>query len=133
MGTILSQIGCFVLGAVAVLLVLNLLAHRRTKSKKKGSAEKPKRFHLEKSTVLAILCLALGGGSIVAYWVALFLGLYPDASVAVKSLEIVVGGLLSYCLYQFGLKNSRNKYGVDADGNPYKQKLTGDDDSTGVG
>ncbi len=132
MGVILSQAGCFVLGAAAVLLVLNLLAHRQMKSKKKGSAEK-KRFHLEKSTVLAILCLALGGGSIVAYWVALFRGLYPDASVAVKSLEIVVGGLLSYCLYQFGLKNSRNKYGVDADGNPYKQKLTGDDDSTGVG
>lgn len=130
---ILSHAASFGLGALVLLLVLNLAATRQRKAKKKSTAEKQKRARIEKSTVLAILCLLLGGGSIVAYWVALFRGLYPDASVAVKSLEIVVGGLLSYCLYQFGLKNSRNKYGVDSDGNPYKQKLTGDDESTGVG
>ena len=47
----------------------------------------------------------------------------PDATIAVTCITVVIGSLLSYFLYQFGLKNSRNKYGVDAEGNPYKQKI----------
>ena len=74
----------------------------------------------ETSKVLAALCFFLGGGSIVAYWAAVFTDKSPDSSVAVQSLITVIGAVLSYCLYQFGLKNSRNKYGVDQDGNPYK-------------
>ena len=49
--------------------------------------------------------------------------LMPDATVAVTCITVVIGSLLSYFLYQFGLKNSRNKYGVDSEGNPYKQKI----------
>ena len=49
--------------------------------------------------------------------------LMPDATVAVTCITVVIGSLLSYFLYQFGLKNSRNKYGIDSDGNPYKQKI----------
>lgn len=47
----------------------------------------------------------------------------PDPTIAVTCITVVIGALLSYFLYQFGLKNSRNKYGVDAEGNPYKQKI----------
>lgn len=82
--------------------------------------KKRKPIHVEKSTVLAALCFLLGGGSIVAYWAAVFMDKSPDSSVAVQSLITVIGAVLSYCLYQFGLKNSRNKYGVDADGQPFK-------------
>lgn len=31
---------------------------------------------------------------------------------------------MSYLMYQFGLKNSRNKFGIDSDGNPYKQNIS---------
>jgi hypothetical protein len=28
---------------------------------------------------------------------------------------------MSYLLYQMGLKNSRNKYGIDSEGQPFKR------------
>ncbi|WP_298029649.1 hypothetical protein [uncultured Dysosmobacter sp.] len=122
---------------VCMIVCLGLGYHVGEKSASwngnRSKKAKRKSRHIEKSTVLAVICVLLGGGSIVAYWVAVFRGFYPDASVATTSLQIVVGGVLSYCLYQFGLKNSRNKYGVDTEGNPYKQKLTGEDDPGGVG
>ena len=47
----------------------------------------------------------------------------PDATLAVTAMSVVVGALLSYLLYQMGLKNSRNKYGIDEDGQPFKSKV----------
>ena len=49
--------------------------------------------------------------------------LLPDPTIAVTCITVVIGALLSYFLYQFGLKNSRNKYGVDSEGQPYQQKV----------
>lgn len=45
----------------------------------------------------------------------------PDSTLAVVSLSTVIASLVSYLLYQAGLKNSRNKYGIDADGQPFKR------------
>lgn len=47
----------------------------------------------------------------------------PDPTLPVTCVSLVLASFLSYCLYQFGLKNSRNKYGVDEHGQPYKQKI----------
>lgn len=47
----------------------------------------------------------------------------PDATLAVTCVSMLLGAFLSYCLYQFGLKNSRNKYGIDSDGQPYRHKI----------
>lgn len=47
----------------------------------------------------------------------------PDASVAVTCVQVVIAALLSYLLYQAGLKHSRNKYGIDADGQPFRTKI----------
>jgi hypothetical protein len=41
---------------------------------------------------------------------------------------------MSYLFYQFGLKNSRNKFGIDNDGQPYSQRVSdlyGDDNTIG--
>lgn len=46
----------------------------------------------------------------------------PDPGVAVACVTTVIGALMSYLLYQAGLKNSRNKYGVDPEGQPFKTK-----------
>ena len=51
----------------------------------------------------------------------------PDVTLAVVSVSTVIASLVSYLLYQAGLKNSRNKYGIDADGQPFKTKI---EDST---
>lgn len=45
----------------------------------------------------------------------------PDATLPVSLVTGVLAGLVSYCLYQFGLKNSRNKYGIREDGEPYRE------------
>ena len=47
----------------------------------------------------------------------------PDATIAVTCIQVVIGALLSYLLYNAGLKNSRNKYGVDAEGQPFKTEI----------
>ena len=65
--------------------------------------------------VYAILCG-------VAYYIAIFMDKSPDSALAVQSCITLLGGYLSYCLYQFGLKNSRNKYSIDENGQPYKEK-----------
>lgn len=44
----------------------------------------------------------------------------PDVTLAVTCVSTVIASLISYLLYQAGLKNSRNKYGVDSEGQPYK-------------
>lgn len=44
----------------------------------------------------------------------------PDATLAVVNVSTVIASLVSYLLYQAGLKNSRNKYGIDSDGQPFK-------------
>lgn len=43
----------------------------------------------------------------------------PDATLAVTCVTTILAALMSYCLYQWGLKNSRNKYGVDSEGEPF--------------
>lgn len=48
----------------------------------------------------------------------------PDATLAVTSVTTVIASLMSYLLYQMGLKNSRNKYGIDSEGQPFKRKET---------
>lgn len=57
----------------------------------------------------------------------------PDASLAIVCVTTVLASLISYLLYQAGLKNSRNKYGVDSEGHPYRLKQTDPDESNTVG
>lgn len=45
----------------------------------------------------------------------------PDPSLAIAFVKTVIAALLSYLLYQAGLKNSRNKYGIDEDGRPFNE------------
>ena len=55
------------------------------------------------------------------------MGFEPDPELAVQSVITIVGAFLSYVLYQFGLKSSRNKYGIDPDGQPFKTKINDED------
>ena len=45
--------------------------------------------------------------------------LTPVPEVAVECIRGILVTILIYCSYQFGNKNSRNKYGIDVDGVPY--------------
>ena len=51
----------------------------------------------------------------------------PEPTLAVVNVSTVIASLVSYLLYQAGLKNSRNKYGIDSDGVPFEYKNQNDD------
>lgn len=50
----------------------------------------------------------------------------PDAALPIAGITFIFSPIVSYLVYQFGLKNSRNKYGVDENGEPYIREIGGD-------
>lgn len=60
---------------------------------------------------------------LVEYAIASGAPIIPDGTVPVAAITVIVSAFVSYCMYQFGLKNSRNKYGVDETGQPYKSSI----------
>lgn len=50
----------------------------------------------------------------------------PDAALPIAGITFIFSPIVSYLVYQFGLKNSRNKYGVDENGEPYIRGIGGD-------
>lgn len=43
----------------------------------------------------------------------------PDSTLPVTGITSILVPIISYLLYQFKLKNSRNKYGISESGVPY--------------
>jgi hypothetical protein len=84
---------------------------------------KKKKFEWSKLVCGLIVFYGIANG--VVYNIAVFMDKMPDSALAVQSITTIIGGYMSYLLYQFGLKNSRNKFGIDSDGNPYKQDMSG--------
>lgn len=78
---------------------------------------------VEWSKLICGLIVLYGIANGVIYNVAIFMDKLPDSALAVQSISTIIGGYMSYLLYQFGLKNSRNKFGIDEEGNPYKQNV----------
>lgn len=85
------------------------------------------KIKFEWSKIICGLIVLYGIANGVVYNIAVFMDKMPDPSLAVQSVTTIIGGYMSYLLYQFGLKNSRNKFGIDSDGNPYKEKMYGED------
>jgi hypothetical protein len=85
----------------------------------------------EWSKIVCGLIIVYGVANGVLYNVAVFMDKCPDSALAVQSVTTIIGGYMSYLLYQFGLKNSRNKFGIDDEGVPYSQRVSdlyGDDE-----
>lgn len=80
-----------------------------------------KKFEWSKFVCGLIVLYGIANG--VLYHVAVFMDKMPDPTLAVQSVTTIIGGYLSYLMYQFGLKNSRNKFGIDSEGNPFKQDI----------
>lgn len=89
------------------------MVNRRRKKKKK----------IEWSKIICGLIVLYGINNGIVYNMAMLAEKTPDPALAVQSITTIIGGYMSYLLYQFGLKNSRNKFGIDEEGNPYKRDL----------
>ena len=97
-----------------------------------GKRKKYKKFEWSKLICGLIILYGIANG--VVYNIAVFMDKMPDSALAVQSVTTIIGGYMSYLLYQFGLKNSRNKFGIDGEGTPYSQKVSdvyGNDDMCG--
>lgn len=109
-----------------------------TQSKKKTKKTvKTKKLNIEFSKILTttviIVCSGVAIWSTIKYYllveVAINTGndILPDATLPVACITTILGAVLSYSLYQFGLKNSRNRYGVDESGQPFKTAVEYED------
>ena len=88
--------------------------------------KKKKKKDFSKVIMAIILIFGLANG--VMYHIEILCGFQPDPALAVQSVITIVGSFVSYVLYSFGLKNSRNKYGVDETGEPWKIKAYDDEE-----
>ena len=79
-----------------------------------------KKSKFEWSKFLCGLIVVYGMANGVMYHIEVMMDKMPDSSLAVQCVVTIVGGFMSYLLYQLGLKNSRNKYGIDSEGQPFK-------------
>lgn len=80
------------------------------------------RIKTEFSKFIVIMAVLIALANLGLYWLAIFMGYEPDSAVPLSSMVQIFGAILSYCLYQLGLKHSRNKYGIDENGQPFKEK-----------
>ena len=60
-----------------------------------------------------LILLSVGVWDRIMYWIALWAELFPDPTILTTSTIYIFGGFVTYCGYQFGLKNSRDRYGVE--------------------
>lgn len=99
----------------------------------KKEAVKNKKFEFSKFLCLAmcVVFITLGSWMIAKYYnliqmsIEINSSVMPDAALPIAGISFIFAPMMSYLLYQGGLKNSRNKYGIDADGQPYC--IQGDD------
>ena len=91
-----------------------------------------KKKKTETSKILCVVCLAvfltLTVFSVVSYHINELVAIRngaeaPSATIPLALVWADVGFYLSYCGYNGFLKNSRNKYGVDNNGQPYQQQV----------
>lgn len=74
---------------------------------------------MEFSKRLSIILIVFGMLGVIASYVLAFLGKETNYTVTVSLItEIMVTGI-AYLTYQYKLKDSRNKHGVDEEGVPY--------------
>lgn len=80
----------------------------------------------EFSKTIVVTAVVIAVFNIILYWIAIFKGFQPDSAMPISAMVQIFGAILSYCLYQYGLKNSRNKYGIDENGQPFKEEINYD-------
>lgn len=86
---------------------------------------KKKEFSKIACTIASIVFVFIGVWMIVQYYNLVELAIQmgsdslPDVTLPVTGITSILVPFISYLVYQFKLKNSRNKYGINENGVPY--------------
>ena len=99
------------------------------KQKNKMTKKQKREFSKAICTIAFVLFSVIGVWMIYRYFSLMELAIstnsvvMPDASLPIAGITFILAPVGSYLLYQLGLKNSRNKYGVDEYGEPYARPV----------
>ena len=74
---------------------------------------------MEFSQKITIFLIGFGVCGVIAHFTLLFLGKQSSDLVVVTMITEVVMTCYGYLMYQYGLKESRNKYKLNKDGMPF--------------
>lgn len=92
-----------------------------TKRKKKNKKEFSKLF----CAIASLVFVFIGCWMIWKYYSLVEMAIQmdssstPDSALPIAGITAIITPMISYLLYQFKLKNSRNKYGINEQGVPY--------------
>lgn len=106
---------------------------RRRTARKKALAEARAVKKTEFSKKLAAWAVCVATLSVVASYTLAALGCETVGDVTVAVFTGCIGYLVTYAGKSLGEKMSRNKHGLDADGNPYTAPEADPDDEATVG
>lgn len=81
----------------------------------------------QKLTLGLIIFCAIG---VVASYILAFVGKDINEAVTISLITTIMGSCLSYFIYQFKLKDSRNRHHVDKDGIPFENIEKENEDDT---
>lgn len=84
-------------------------------------ARRKKKRRTEFKKKLLVWVVVTTSVCIVADYILSACGLEPPSGVTNTLVETCIGALIAYCLATLGEKHSRNKYGLDRNGNPREQ------------
>ena len=90
----------------------------KEKPQKQQAKRKKKRKPWEFSKRLAAWCVAIATAAAMASYVLAFLGLDPAEGITTAIFTGCIGYLMTYAAKSATEKISRNRHGLDADGNP---------------
>ena len=76
---------------------------------------------MEFSKILTVFLVFFGVGCIIASYILAFAGKDTNDSVTIALISQVVATNVGYLTYQYGLKHSRNKHGIDENGQPFEE------------
>lgn len=88
-------------------------------------AKAKKKRPMEFKKKLLVWVAAATSACIIASFVLSACGMEPVYEVTVALIETCLAAIVAYCIASLGEKNSRNKYGIDRNGNKIRDEEIG--------
>jgi len=87
----------------------------------------PRRKKMETSKKLAWWAVMVATASLITHYALTSLGMEPSGDLTGGVFTACIGYLITYAGKSLGEKMSRNRHGLDADGNPLRKTVEGEE------
>ena len=89
--------------------------------------QKPPKKKMETSKKLAWWAVMVATASLITHYALTALGMEPSGELTGGVFTACIGYLITYAGKSLGEKMSRNRHGLDADGNPLRKTVEGEE------